>query len=276
MNISSYPEQPILDYEPIEPGKDRGSGKRRGCYGCLVFLALVCALIGGGAYYVYNKVLDVILEDAPLVWPSLDLSTAEIDGARHKLRKVIDIGKGGGSPGVVAFSDRELNALCASFDRCKDRIFFTLFEDEIKVEFSVPYRGCFLNGRLQGTIKAEEGAVRIGLHYGQVGAYVFSQEILQRTAAFLEEECGKSPEVQEFLKTVHTVEITDGRILVKPGTEPEKHDDPPKVSCSAAFPQTPACPVLLDNFTFPHNHLSVFDGHYWLAGKRFALIERPI
>jgi len=37
----------------------------------------------------------------------------------------------------------------------KDRAFFTLIGNEIKVGFSVPYRERFLNSRLQGAISAE-------------------------------------------------------------------------------------------------------------------------
>jgi len=222
MDKSSYPEEPILDYEPIEPGKDRGSGKRRGLYGCLIVLAVISALIGGCAYYAYNRVLDIVLEDTPSAWPSIDLSTVEIDEAEQKLDKIIKISEEGGPPVSVTFSDRELNALFARFDRFKDRVVFTLIEDELKVEFSVPYHKRFLNGRLQSKIKAEQGTVHVSLRSAQVGTYVFSQEILQQTAAFLEEEVNKSSKVQESLKTIHTVEIQGGLVLVE--LKPEKRE----------------------------------------------------
>jgi hypothetical protein len=227
MDTSSPPDIPVLDYEPIEPGKDPSSRKRRGLYGCLFALVVVCALIGGCAYYAYNKALDIVLEDTPSAWPSLDLTTAEVDAAEQKLEQVIKISEEGGPPGSFTFDDRELNALFARFDRFKDRVFVSLTEDELQVEFSVPYHKRFLNGRLQGTIKAEQGTVHVSLRSAQVGTYVFSPEILQQTAVFLKEEINKSPEVQEALKTFHVVKIKGGLILVELNSRKLKDEDAP-------------------------------------------------
>jgi hypothetical protein len=215
MEKASPPDIPVLDYEPIEPGKKRGSGKRSGLYGCFIVLLVVCALVGGCAYYVYNSVLDTILENAPSTWPQLDLAASEIEAAGKKLEQIITISTNNDLPTSFSFNDRELNALVARFDRFKDRAFFTLAEDELRVAFSVPYRKRFINGHLQGIIGAEQGAVSISLDSARVGSYVFSGEILQQTAAFLEEECNKSPEVKEVLKAIHAVEIKGGLILIE-------------------------------------------------------------
>ena len=202
----------------------------RGCvfYGCLTLLILttVGALT---AYFVIRSAVRTFVsrytEDHPARLPKVTTSEAdwlELQSRVIPFSKALDSGSGGDE---LSLSPMDVNNLIAeepALAFLRDHVFVTIETNEIKAQISVPLdnlwlKGRYLNGSSSFQLSLTKGILDVRLRSLQVkGVDLPSNLTAILGQQNLAKDLNKDPRNQEKLGKLDSIQIQDGRILLKP------------------------------------------------------------
>lgn len=215
--------------EPVKKG--------RGCffYGCLTLVVVVVlALLGMffGTRYVINQAVQRYTEPAPIVLPKVDISAAEAAAVQERFKAFRTAIENGKPAEVLTLTEKELNALIAGspdFAMLKDKVYLSIDQDQIKGQISFPLdqfpigkvKGRYLNGTAGFGVSLDNGILLVTLQSLEVkGEPVPDQFMMQMRQQNLAQNAYKEVKTAEILKKLQSIEVRDGRIVVKPRQNP--------------------------------------------------------
>src|SRR5262245_33509433 len=216
--------------EPYEPPRERG------CffYGCIIagVMALLFVLaVGVGFYMLYRalgRFVDQYTATAPRELPKVEMPPEKRQTLKERVeafRKSIDAGT---PTEPLVLTGDDVNALIEDhpdLSGLKGKVFVTIERDKLKGQVSIPleflglpmFRGRYLNGEAELKVSLNNGLLLVSLESFEVNGQRPPEEFLanlrQQNWA---QDAYKNPKNAEFLRKLESLEITDGKIIIKP------------------------------------------------------------
>jgi hypothetical protein len=227
----------------FSPEYDEYRPKQRGCffYGCVIASVLAVLLIVAlavGAYMVYRK-FNQLLEDytatAPRELPKLEVDEEEREAVVDRFKAFRDAIKNGTATEPLVLTEDDLNALIEEVPELKGRVHFTVEGDKIKGQVSIPLsvfmdtnmtRGRYLNGEAEFEASLSDGVLVVRLDSLEVNGRRPPEEVMANLRQQnLAKDFYKDPDNAEMIRRFESLEIKDGKIIIKPRPRSEPKPD---------------------------------------------------
>ena len=214
-------------FSPIP--EERGP-KQRGCffYGCIASIILL-VLIGIGIWLglrYLGEQLNGISEDHPRELPVAKATDEEQQALRKRIEDfdaAVKAEPDKPAPPLILTAD-DVNALIASEPDMKGKVYVTIPGDRVEGEVSLPLGSLPLPG-VRGRFFNGKAIFRVGFAAGSVVAHVESAEIkgVKVPDKYIDamkgqnvlEEANKNPKNATKLARVESLEVKDGKIIVR-------------------------------------------------------------
>ena len=223
-------QSPRFSPEPYEPRRQRG------CffYGCIIasVMALLFVLaVGVGFYMLYRALgrwVDQYTATAPRELPKVEMPSEKRQTLKERVeafRKSIDSGTP--TAPLVLTSD-DVNALIEDNPDLKGKIYVTIEGDKLRGQVSFPleslglplFHGRYLNGEAELKASLSNGLLLVTLESFEVNGQRPPEQFLANLRQQnLAEDAYKNPKNAEFLRKLESIEIKDGKIIIKPRTK---------------------------------------------------------
>lgn len=223
--------------EPPKPG--------HGCfyYGCItaivlsVLLMVVIALSGYFGYQAYLKVVRQYTSTTPVTLPKVEMSKEDRESLRGRIeafKKALDEGE---ETEPLVLNGDELNVWLADESEVADRVYFVLEGDKLKGQISLPLdefalpglKGRYLNGKAAFTASLRDGRLDVRADSVEVNGQPLSQQLLAGFGkANLAEDAAKQPENAQLLNKLESLQIKDGKLVIKAKPAEERRNEPTK------------------------------------------------
>jgi hypothetical protein len=213
----------------------RSSG--RGClfYGCLTLVVIFLLTVVGGYFgvrYAVKSFVNRFTDTQPLTLPQVEISKMELDALDQRVaefRKGVDAQKPGT---VLELTVKELNALIDRNAELKGKLYVTIESDQVKGQISIPLgdipipliqgwlKGRYLNGSagLKGSL--ENGVLIVTLQSVEVNGKPIPSEVLSEIRKQnLAKDLYQNPKNAELIRKFESLEIKDGKIIVRGRTQ---------------------------------------------------------
>jgi hypothetical protein len=222
------------DYEPP---------RQRGCffYGCIIasVLALLLVIIVGVVGYAFYKWLNGVVQEytatAPRELPKVEMPAeqrATVMERFETFRKAVDAGT---PTEPLVLTGDDINALIEETPQLKGKIYVTIEGERLKGQLSIPLdalgqafglgmlRGRYLNGEAELKASLQDGVLIVTLASFEVNGKRPPEELLSRLRQQnMAQDAYKDPKNAEQIRKLESLEIKDGKLIVKarrsPGT----------------------------------------------------------
>lgn len=209
----------------VKPEKSRGSGKSCLLYGCLFsFLAIVVLIVVVGVVgwrFVSGQV-EKYTADAPAELPTVNLSEEEVAAIQERVDTFNEQLEQGESPEDLVLTADEINALIAKEEDLNGRVYVTIQDGQVAGDVSIPTdaipggKGRYFNASAAFDVQLNDGWLVVTLVSAEVKGEPVPDEFLQAMAnKNLAEDLYDNPEVAETLRRFDSIEIGDGRIILR-------------------------------------------------------------
>ncbi|HEV3163976.1 MAG TPA: hypothetical protein VGZ22_08075 [Isosphaeraceae bacterium] len=216
-------QDPLFD-ETAPKEKRRGHG----ClfYGCITLIVLL--VVGGLAVFLglralYNKAYE-FTEDKPMVFPKLQLSEEERAAVKKRFDDFKAAVKEGKPAEPLVLDSDDCNALIQSGEdnSLRDRVYVKIEGDEIKGQVSWPLdgipgmKGRFANGEADFKVSLVNGLLVATIDSLSVKGKPLPPEVMAGLRGKnLAEDMNKDPENVKALEKLESIEVKDGKIIIK-------------------------------------------------------------
>lgn len=225
----SMPTENPNAYEAPESQPEK---KPKGCmfYGCLIVgigtALLLLLMIGGGVggYFFLKGQVDKYTSTEPVEIPVAEATeeeVAEIQSRIDRLQQAVEADEPAAEREVVLTAD-DLNALIASQDDLKGRVFVRIEGDQIAGDVSIPLddvpmgKGRYLNASATFDASYQDGVPIVTLKDAVVKGQPLPQSFIDAMAQEnLAKDMLKDPEVAEKFRKFESIEVRDGKIILK-------------------------------------------------------------
>lgn len=236
------------------PHSEEPAKKSRGCFfwGCLgsvLLLLLIVVGVGLGGYFVLNSVVQTFTAEEPVELPVVEASEeelAEIEGRIDGLKQAFDQGK---APPPLELTADELNALVAHNDKLRGKVHFTIEDDKITGNVSIPTdfvpmgTGRFLNAKGTFNVSLQNGVLIVTLADAEVKGEPLPESFMTALAnENLAQKFYSDPKNAEFMRQFESIEIEGDRIILRPRPVEEVADEAAGESDPPTSPGEPAGP----------------------------------
>jgi hypothetical protein len=218
---------------PPPPAPKKKSGL--GCLGCgclvLALLAILfVALVGGGGYMVYQKVLNLTSPTAATI-PSFNGTDDVYNAAKQKV-SAFQYDVANHQPATIQLSADEINTLITrnpDLIQQQARYFFTLTNDQAEVQGSIP-TDTFTAGLFKGRyfnfdttfglgFNSDSKNIDLMLHHLQIGDQTTPQNLLPTVQAelapLLNMEMQKNEMTKNLLLQAKSIQVKDGQLVIE-------------------------------------------------------------
>jgi hypothetical protein len=242
-------ESPKFSAEP-----DELRPRQRGCffYGCVIASVMIVLLIlalAVGAYLAFralNRTLEEYTSTTPRELPKLEISEEERQNAVERFKTFRDAVKEGTATEPLVLTGDDLNALVEDVPELKGRFYFTIEEGKIKGQVSIPLstfvdigmtRGRYLNGEAEFKASLSDGVLLVMLDSIEVNGKRFPDQAMSSLRQKnLAEDISKDPDNAEMIRRFESIEIKDGKIIIKPRPKQPKAEQTVKKSATDSKP----------------------------------------
>ena len=208
-----------------------------GCvfYGCLTAIVLVVLGTVGtyfGVKYASNKLLDTYTDTQPASLPATELTEQQKQNAAERFSKFKD-SLDAGQPATLELTAADINALIAAEPELKGRVHVSIDGDQVKGQASFPlaklgFEGRHLNGSATFKVTLANGVLYVNLESFQVkGKAVPEQVMTPLRAENLAKDLNGDPEFAEKIRKFESIEIKDGKVLLKARAVKDEGDPAP-------------------------------------------------
>ncbi len=212
--------------------------RQRGCffYGCVFASVLTVLLIIGigvlayiGMRYV-SRLVDEWTATAPMELPKVQLSEEERKSVKERVdafRKEVDEGT---AVEPLVLSGDDLNALIDESPEFQGKIHARVEGEKLKAQISIPLdkmglpmvKGRYLNGQAELKASLSNGVLIVTLDSLEVnGKRPPEQFLTQLRQQNLANDAYKNPKNAETISRFESMEIKDGKIILKPRRRPK-------------------------------------------------------
>ncbi len=209
------------------------TGKGRGCffYGCLsvVILALACAVgLYFGVRYAINRAVEQYTSATPVAIEVVQASPAEIAAVQDRFKTFTDAIRAGQPAESLSLSAKDLNLLinhAPDLPQFKDHVQVTIEGAKLKAKLSLPLdsfgiaklKGRYFNGAAEVNASLENGVLFVTLDALEVNGKPVPEQIMAAIRSQnLAKDVYKDARSVEVLKKLDSIQVEDGRVLVKP------------------------------------------------------------
>jgi hypothetical protein len=212
---------------------DEPPAKQRGCffYGCVIAIVMAVLLIialAVGAFFVmrfFSGVVEQWTSPAPMELPKVQIPEEGRQAVRDRVddfRKAIEAGTA--AEPLVLTSD-DLNALIEENPDFKGKIFAKIEGDKLKAQVSIPLdrlgigmlKGRYLNGEAELKASLSNGVLVVTLDSLEVNGKRPPENFLQGLKnQNLAKDAYNNPKNAEMIRRFESLEIKDGKIILKP------------------------------------------------------------
>jgi hypothetical protein len=229
-----YPTNPELFEAGAEPPK-----QGRGCffYGCItaivlaVLVVLAFAILGYFGYQAYLKLMNQYTSATPMTLPKVEMSEEDRKALHERVdafKKALDAGE---DTEPLVLTGDELNVLLADQAEVADRVYFVVEGDKLKGQVSLPLeklglpgaRGRYFNGKATFHASLHDGVLIVKAESAEVNGQPLSEQFMAGLRnANLAENAADDPDNARFLNKLESLQIKDGKVIIKarPKTEP--------------------------------------------------------
>ncbi len=218
----------------FSPEPDELRPRQRGCffYGCVIASVLTVLLIlalAVGAYLAYraiNKTVEEYTATAPRELPKLEIPEEERKNVVERFKKFRDDIKEGTATEPLVLTGEDLNALVEEVPELKGRVYFTIEEGKIKGQVSIPLstfvdigmtRGRYLNGEAEFKASLSDGVLVVTLDSIEVNGKRPPDDVMSNIRQQnMAKDLYKDPDNAEMIRRFESIEIKDGKIIIKP------------------------------------------------------------
>jgi hypothetical protein len=237
------------EYDELRP-------RQRGCffYGCVIASVLTVLLIlvlAIGAYMVYralNRTLEEYTATAPRDLPKLQMPEDERKSVVDRFEAFRKAVKDQTATEPLVLTGDDLNALVDHVPELKDRVYFTIEGDKIKGQVSIPLsifmdtsmtRGRYVNGQAEFKASLSDGVLVVILDSIEVNGKRPPEEAMANLRQQnLAKDLYKNPDNAEMVRRFKSLEIKDGKIIIKPRAKDKARGGTDK-SAPASLPENP-------------------------------------
>ena len=230
--MASY--DPEFDQAPkFSPEYDNSRPRQRGCffYGCViasvlaVLLIIALAVLAFVGMRLFSGVVEEWTSPTPAELPKVQISEEERKSVRERVdafRKALD--EGTATDPLVLTSD-DLNALIEENPDLRGRLFARVEGDKLKAQISFPLemlkigmlKGRYLNGEAELKASLSEGILVVTLESLEVNGKRPPEKFLaELRKQNLAKDAYENPENAEMIRRFESLEIKDGKIILKP------------------------------------------------------------
>ena len=258
--MASY--DPEFDHAPkFSPEYDSSPPRQRGCffYGCVissilaVILILALAVLAFFAMRWFSGVVDQWTSPVPAELPKVQVSEEERRSVRERVdafKKALD--EGTAADPLVLTSD-DLNALIEENPEFRGRLFARVEGDKLKAQISFPLeklkigllKGRYLNGEAELKASLSEGILVVTLDTIEVNGKRPPENFLaELRKQNLAKDAYDNPKHAEMIRRFESLEIKDGKIILKPRSraKPAAESTQPKAPAALPSPSEPKPP----------------------------------
>ncbi|HMF38532.1 MAG TPA: hypothetical protein VKF17_17965 [Isosphaeraceae bacterium] len=253
--MASY--DPEFDHAPkFSPEYDDSRPRQRGCffYGCVIASVLAVLLIIALAVlaFVFMRFFSGLVEEwtspAPVELPRVQVSEQERKSVRERVdafRKALEDGTA--TDPLVLTSD-DLNALIEENSNLRGRLFARVEGDKLKAQISLPLemlkigmlKGRYLNGEAELKASLSEGILVVTLEMLEVnGKHPPEQFLAELRKQNLAKDAYDNPKNAEMIRRFESLEIKDGKIILKPRIRAKPTVGPAQPQPPATTPSPP-------------------------------------
>ena len=202
-----------------------------GCVGAAVVAALLAVAVGGITWYTLNRLIDQYTDDAPVDLPVVEMAQEELDALIVRVDEYRTALEEGEARGALELTQDDLNALIQyhdDLDFFRGKLYITLDDDRVGGELSIPLDdlpipgmgGRYFNGSATFDIEIRNGRLAVYLESASIkGEPVPEEFMIQIRSENFAAGLNTTPEGQELLENVDTLEVRDGRLIFTP-TQP--------------------------------------------------------
>ncbi len=239
---------PEFDQAPkFSPEYDESRPRQRGCffYGCVIASVLAVLLIIAlalGAYLLYrgfDRFLEQHTSRVPRELPKVQVS-------EEKRKEVVDrfkafrqgINDGTATEPLVLTGD-DLNVLVEEEPNLRGRVYFTVEGEKIKGQVSIPLtafmdigltRGRYLNGEAEFKASLANGVLVVTLDSMEVNGKPIPEQLMaDLRRQNLAKDAYENPKNAEMIRKFESLEIKDGKIILKPRSRDKTRSGPAEV-----------------------------------------------
>lgn len=196
-----------------------------GCAGCLALLAAVCVIAAIGLWALRSAIVHWT-DDHQAPMPAVTMSDEDYDALKARAQAFRAAVQGGTAAEPLVLTSDDLNALISRGDptgKVAQAFHVSLEGSEVRGQLSLPLdplgwlcRGRYLNGDATLKVSLENGVliavadeVRVK---GQLLPQAFLSGLKQQNLA---QNVYKDPKTAEMLRHVESLEVEDGRMILK-------------------------------------------------------------
>lgn len=236
---------------------DGAAPKQRGCffYGCVIASILAVLLIialAVGAFFVmrfFSGMVEQWTSPTPMELPQVQISEEDRRSVRERVdafRKAVDAGTATDS---LVLTGDDLNALIDENPDFKGRIFARIEGDKLMARVSMPLdrlgigmlQGRYLNGEAELKASLSDGLLLVTLQSLEVNGKKPPENFMQSLRnQNLARDAYSNPKNAEMIGRFESLQIKDGKIILKPRTRPGPGQPPsPDVKAKAEAGPSP-------------------------------------
>ncbi len=214
--------------------------RQRGCffYGCIIatiLFVMVLVLVGAGSYFLYRFVAQKVEEytaTVPRELPKVEMPAEQREGLAKRVaefRKAVEEGK---PVEPLVLTGDDLNALIEQdpkYAELKGKVYLKIEGDELKGQVSFPleriglsmFKGRYLNGEADLKASLNNGVLIVTLDSITVNDKRIPEEAMANIRQEnLAKDAYKNPENAAILRKLESLEIKDGKIIIKVRAKP--------------------------------------------------------
>ena len=235
--------------ETFSPIPEERAPKKRGCffYGCIASIIML-VLIGVGIYLVVNAIkgqIEKYTEAAPRALPQVDASADQQQAVKDRIADFDAAVKAEpdkpAAPLVLSADD--VNALIASDPNFKGKVFVTIPGNTVDAEVSLPLESLGFPGTKGRYLNGKAG-LEVGFAAGSLIGHIVSMEVKGQKVpdqfiqgmkgSNLFDNVNRDPKNRSKLDRVESIEVKDGKLVVKLKAKADAAKDEPKVDAPKA------------------------------------------
>ena len=219
-----------------EPGLAPPTKKRRGCffYGCLsvVVLLLIVGLMAVLAVNYARNVINTYTDTSAMALPKVEMPAAEYEALEKRVGTFKEsLEKPQGVLPLVLRGD-EINAWIANQAETKElkgKFYVTIDGDKIKGQVSIPVggwgipftKGRYLNGSAAFKVSLQNGVLIVTADSIVVNGKPLPETFMAKLRnENLAKDVYRDPKNAEALRKIESIEVKDGKVIVKPRQSP--------------------------------------------------------
>jgi hypothetical protein len=227
--MSTPPAAP--HYQPPAPPPQQSGGSACliwGCVGCAILLLLAAVAIGAMAYYMYST-FHSLTADHPVELPAYELAEGELEAVQERCDEFTSNVESG-QPARLQLTGDDLNALLAGsalkdpeMARAinSDTVFFTVEDDQIGVEASIPldqfpgFSGRYFNGHVRGTVQLQGGSIFVVIESISLGEQIPDDpEVRKAIQQAVNQNLNQNPEIHRHFEKIDRMMVEDGKLIL--------------------------------------------------------------